>query len=109
MKSLRYVLFAITLLSFATLAVAQEHEHGAPNKPAAGAATSDAPKPAQKAPLTETQQAFKSLKTIAGEWEGAVTVDPPQPQWKSDNGLHITMRVTSRGNVLVHELQEANT
>jgi len=38
-----------------------------------------------------------------------VTVDPPQPQMSDGKPMHVSMRVTSRGNALVHELQEAGT
>jgi len=55
------------------------------------------------------QQSFDKLKTLAGSWEGPVTVDPPQPGWSTDKPVHISMRITSRGNALVHELQEAGT
>jgi len=68
----------------------------------------DAPK--ADAAKTDSQKSFDRLKTIAGEWEGAAAVDPPIPGTGHDNkALHITMRVTSRGNAIVHELQEANT
>ena len=55
------------------------------------------------------QLSFETLKNLAGEWEGPVTVDPPQKGMGSGTTIHISMRVTSRGNALVHELQEANT
>ncbi len=51
------------------------------------------------------------MKKLAGEWEGSVTLDQMLPGMKDNKlpSLHLTMRVTSRGNVLVHEFQEANT
>lgn len=55
------------------------------------------------------QKSFDSLKTLAGSWEGPATLDPPQPEMSSDKPLHVTLRVTSRGNALVHEMQEAGT
>jgi len=90
MKSLRFVL-SFVLLSLATWASAQNH---------------DMPKP--DAAKSDAQISFDTVKSLAGSWEGPVTVDPPQPQWDA-KPLHVTMRVTSRGNALVHELQEANT
>ncbi|MFY9744190.1 MAG: hypothetical protein WA252_17470 [Candidatus Sulfotelmatobacter sp.] len=57
---------------------------------------------------TDAQKEFDSLKTLAGDWEGPVTVVPPQPDM-SDGKLHVSMRVTSRGNALVHEMQESGT
>ena len=93
MKTSRFVFFAALLL-LSTLAFAQDH--------------SDMQK--QSAPKSDAQMSFATLKTLAGEWEGKVTVDPPQPQWDTDSKpLHVTMRVTSRGNVIVHEGQEAGT
>ena len=84
----------ILLLSLSTLAFAQSH--------------SDMPKPA--APKPDAQISFDTIKTLAGDWEGSVSIDPPQPQLEGTNKpLHITMRVTSRGNALVHEMQEAAT
>src|SRR5262249_50258077 len=61
------------------------------------------------APKSEAQKSFDSMKTLAGNWEGAVSVDPPQPDMSDGKAIHITMRVTSRGNALVHEMQEAGT
>ena len=58
---------------------------------------------------SDGQKSFDQLKTLAGSWEGPVTVDPPQPGWSSDKPVHISMRITSRGNALVHEIQEAGT
>jgi len=91
MKSVRVALFVV-LLSLSPVAFAQNHEM-------------------QKstAPKSDSQTSFETIKTLAGDWEGPVTLDPPQPQWNSDKPLHITMRVTSRGNAIVHELQEAGT
>jgi hypothetical protein len=56
---------------------------------------------------SEAQKSFTTLKSLAGEWEGPATV-AEMPEM-SGGKLHISMRVTSRGNVLVHELQEAGT
>jgi hypothetical protein len=58
---------------------------------------------------SEGQKSFDTLKTLAGNWEGPVTVDPPQPDSQVPKNFRISMRVTSRGNALVHELQEAGT
>src|SRR5215469_7717333 len=58
---------------------------------------------------SDAQKSFESLKTLAGEWEGSVTVTPPQPEMSGDKPIHVSLRVTSRGNVLVHEMQEAGT
>jgi hypothetical protein len=93
MKSLRFVL-SVVLMSFATVAFAQHEAHKA---------TDD-----QVAP-PEARKSFDAMKGLAGNWEGPVTLDPPQPEMSDGKPLHITMRVTSRGNALVHEMQEAGT
>jgi hypothetical protein len=55
------------------------------------------------------EKSFEQMKTLAGSWEGPVSVVPPQPEMSGDKPVHISMRVTSRGNALVHEMQEAGT
>ncbi|HEX4488651.1 MAG TPA: hypothetical protein VH088_20400 [Terriglobales bacterium] len=47
------------------------------------------------------------MKTFAGEWDGPVTV--PEAPDMNGGKLHLSLRVTSRGHAIVHELQEANT
>jgi hypothetical protein len=61
------------------------------------------------APVPDAQKSFDKLKTLAGEWEGAVTTDPPTSEIPDGTRAHITMRITSRGNALVHEMQEPGT
>ena len=60
---------------------------------------------------SEAQRSFDTMKTLAGDWEGPVTVSPLMPGMTEQpiKPLHLTMRVTSRGNALVHEFQEAGT
>ena len=91
MKSLRLTLFFV-LLSLMIPAFAQSDM----NHPA--------PKPAPSA----AQQSFTTMKTFAGEWEGAVTLTPAMNGIDNAN-LRVTMRVTSRGNALVHEMQASGT
>lgn len=62
-----------------------------------------------EAPASPAQQSFDIMKSVQGRWEGAVKVTPEQPQWKDPKPIQISLRVTSRGNALVHEMQEANT
>src|SRR5438552_15229620 len=92
MKSHGFMLFVV-LMSLSTVAFAQ----------------SEAQKPV--APKSEAQKSFDTLKTLAGEWEGKLTVDRPQPEMNNRQPVrsHVTMRVTSRGNALVHEIGEAGT
>jgi hypothetical protein len=59
---------------------------------------------------SDAQKSFDKIKSLAGEWEGAITADPPDPQMVPDGTRgHISMRITSRGNALVHEMQAAGT
>jgi hypothetical protein len=97
MKCLCHMLLVV-LISFATSTFAQSDAHKSSAPPAAA-------KPAAE---SEAQKSFTQLKTLAGEWEGPVTVVPDMPDMK-DAKLHVSLRVTSRGNAVVHELQEANT
>jgi hypothetical protein len=92
MRSFRLML-SVVLLSLTTLAFAQLEAHMATD--------SVAPPGAQKS--------FDEMKSLAGNWEGPVTVNPPQPEMSGGKPLHVSMRVTSRGHTLVHEMQEAGT
>ena len=86
-------LLALAFLSLSAAAWAQsDMDHKSSNKPAP----------------SEAQTSFDTLKTFAGEWEGPVTV-PEMPEMSNGKPLHVSLRVTSRGNVIVHEFQEANT
>ena len=83
MKSLRVVL-SVVLMSLATVAFAQ----------------SDAQKPV--AP-SDAQKAFDKLKTVAGSWVGPLTTFPQAPA-VDGKFAQFSLRVTSLGNALVHEL-----
>lgn len=112
MKSLRFLLSAALLL-FSSLAFAQSdvHAHADAQKPSTNSVPSQAQMSSEKAAPTAAQQSFTQMKTLAGSWEGRVTVDPLMPGMTEQpiKPLHLTMRVTSRGNTMVHEFQEANT
>jgi hypothetical protein len=95
MKSHRFMLFVV-LLSFSTVAFAQSDME-----------KTDAQKSSVDPVPSEAQKSFATMKSLAGEWEGPATV-AEMPQM-SGGKLHISLRVTSRGNALVHELQEAGT
>jgi hypothetical protein len=56
---------------------------------------------------SDAQKSFTLMKTLAGTWQGAVSIDPPQPDMHTGKATQVTMRVTSRGNALVHEMSEA--
>jgi hypothetical protein len=85
MKSLPLVLSAAVLMSLPVVEFAQ----------------SDAQK-------SDAQKSFDKLKTLAGNWEARAIVDPPQPDMGNGTPmLQLSLRVTSRGNALVHEMREA--
>jgi phage tail protein X len=79
----RSVLLSVALMLFATIAFAQ----------------------------SDAKKSFDTLKILAGSWEGPITITPkPNEMNMGENTrTHVTMRVTSRGNALVHEMQEAGT
>jgi hypothetical protein len=72
-------------------------------------AQSDAHKPADKTVASDAQKSFDKLKTLAGNWTGPVKLDPPTHDMQDGTLMQISLRVTSRGNALVHEMQEAGT
>jgi hypothetical protein len=94
MKSLRSTLFAaFAVMLLAAVAYAQS------------AVT------ASEVQKSEVQKSFEALKSLAGSWEGPITVNPLMPGMNEQpiKPMRVTMRVTSRGNAIVHEFQEANT
>jgi len=54
------------------------------------------------APTSDARVAFDALKGLAGGWSGRVTTEPPSPE--IEGPIHVTMRVGSRGNLLLHEM-----
>lgn len=52
---------------------------------------------------SDAKAGFTKLKALAGTWEGTMTVDPPAPDIDGKPAV-VTMRVTSMGNVLMHEM-----
>jgi hypothetical protein len=87
MKSLRFVMFLV-LLSLASVAFAQM----------------DMPKTgAQK---TDAQKSFDLMKTLAGSWDGRVTTVPQRPEMEGKL-IQASLRVTSMGNAMVHEMTGA--
>ena len=53
---------------------------------------------------SDAQKSFALLKSLAGTWKGQVTA-VPQQDW-GDKPMWVTLRVTSRGNAVVHEIKE---
>jgi hypothetical protein len=74
MKSVRFVL-SVVLMSLSTLAFAQ----------------------------SDAQKSFDKLKTLAGSWEGHVTTVPLEADIEGKL-THASLRVTSMGNAIVHEM-----
>jgi hypothetical protein len=62
------------------------------------------PSPGQEAipGKSAPQVSFGALKELAGTWTGSVTTDPSNPD--IEGPIQVTLRVASRGNVLVHEI-----
>jgi hypothetical protein len=77
MKSLRFVL-SVVLVSLCSLAFAQ----------------------------SDGQKSFDQLKTLAGSWEGHVTTLPQQADIEGKL-MQVSLRVTSMGNALIHEMTGA--
>lgn len=129
MRSVRFLL-AVVLISLSTVAFAQSVEQCDPQSivhsvaasvtrsvlraavqsAVQSVAQSDAHKmDAPKTPvLSDAQKSFDQLKTLAGTWRGSLKSTPPDPDVDKAK-LEIVLRVTSRGNALVHEMQEEGT
>jgi hypothetical protein len=56
----------------------------------------------------DAQKSFGTMKALAGIWLGSVKTDPAQPGM-DDKPMQVSMRVTSSGNVLVHDMKQAGT
>jgi len=55
---------------------------------------------------SDAQRSFDQLKTLAGAWEGRVTTVPPKADIEGKL-MQTTLRVTSMGNALMHEMTGA--
>jgi hypothetical protein len=53
---------------------------------------------------SDPKKSFEQLKSLAGTWEGKVDLTPPVPEMQGKK-MTITMRVTSMGHTLVHDLK----
>ncbi len=82
MKSLRFIL-SVVLMSLSTVAFAQS-----------------------AAQQSDAQKSFDQLKTLAGSWEGHVTTVPQHPDIDGKQ-MKVTLRSTSMGNALMHEMTGA--
>jgi len=87
MKLLRCLL-PVALLSLSVVAFAQHNEQKL------------------ETPKSGAQITFEKLKTLAGTWEGHIQTTPPHPEMDGSTG-QVTFRVTSMGNVLMHEMKSS--
>lgn len=53
---------------------------------------------------SDAERSFAALKNLAGTWSGPVSTTPAVPMPAGTEIMRNTMRVTSRGNALVHEM-----
>ena len=83
MKSHRFVLFPVVLMALSIVGFAQ----------------SDAQK-------SDAQKSFDTLKSLAGSWEGRITTFPQQAEIEGKL-MQVSLRVTSMGNALMHEMTGA--
>jgi hypothetical protein len=80
MKSLRFLFPLVALLTLSTPVFAQ----------------------------SDAQKSFDLLKSLAGTWRGPVKTVPAQADMEGQP-VWVTLRVTSRGNAIVHEMKEPGT
>ena len=55
---------------------------------------------------SDAKKSFENLKALAGSWEGVLNTNPPDPEVQG-KGVQLTLRVTSMGNALMHEMKVA--
>src|SRR5438874_9005587 len=101
MKSLRFML-SVGLMSLSTVAFAQSDAQ----KSVVAQSDTHAYKAVDTpAPNSDAQKPFDTMKTLAGIWTAKLTLDQPLPDINDkDMPGQVSMRVTSRGNALVHEM-----
>lgn len=60
-------------------------------------------------PPSDAQRSFSQLKTLGGTWQAHVTTVPAVAGMGDNTATLVTLRVTSRGNAIVHEMKEVGT
>ena len=88
MKSLRLALTMASVMALCTIAFTTAFAQSATQK-------------------SNAEMSFDKLKSLAGTWKGAISVDPPQTGMGGEGW--VSFRVTSRGNALVHEMKQPGT
>ena len=58
---------------------------------------------------SDAQKSFDEIKSLAGTWEGAASTVPKMQEMGDNTRVQVSLRVTSRGNALVHEMKGAGT
>src|SRR2546427_12317876 len=58
---------------------------------------------------SDAQKSFDQLKALSGVWEGKVTTDMPVAASIQNSLMHVTLRTTSRGNALLHEMTSSGS
>ena len=101
MNSMLLRLFIAVLTLLATAVLSQSDSHNSTTE-----VQSDMHKAADKTTPSGAQKSFEALKSLAGTWQGPLTTDPPVPEMGDGTTVQIKMRITSRGNTLVHETAE---
>ena len=92
MKSARMLLIAaLTLLATGAFAQSEAQKTAAP--------------PVQ----SDAQKSFEKMKTLAGAWQGPVSTDMKMDHDTGNKPIRVTLRITSRGNAMVHEMKEAGS
>ncbi len=84
----RTILPLIVAALFGVQLSAQTHDHPAP----------------PPAPSADAQKAFALIKSLAGAWQGEVN----EPASNLKVNMDVMLRVTSRGNTVVHEMKAAD-
>jgi hypothetical protein len=88
MKSLRLALTMASVMALCTIAFTTAFAQSATQK-------------------SNAEMSFDKLKSLAGTWKGAISVDPPQTGMGGEGW--VSFRVISRGNALVHEMKQPGT
>lgn len=98
MNRMRCVLLFLLMASPAAI-LAQSDAHSSAENTVQGAMQESS----EKATASDAQKAFDQLKTLAGSWAGQLTTLPKEPMVEG-KFAQFSLRVTSRGHAVVHEL-----
>src|SRR2546423_184833 len=88
MKSRRFML-SVVLMLLSTMTFAQSDAHKSDTH------NSGAKKP--EAPKSEEKKSSNIMNPLAGNGQGKVKRNPPNPKWGEDIRTQVSLRVTSRG------------